>query len=68
MGQKFKNTWYKFWQTYRNISISSEDDLLYHVGKTNSTKVIDENQNNILVKGLIKKLQKQMDIWIFINN
>ena len=68
MGQKIKNTWYKFWQIYRNISINSEDDLLYQVGKTISSKVIDENQYNILVKGLIKKLQKQMDIGIFINN
>ncbi len=52
-----KNKWFDFWQNYRNVKIISEDDLLFQVGKTVSSKPIDNNQVDIIIEGIIKELQ-----------
>lgn len=57
MDQKMKDKWFEFFKNYRNIRINSEDDLLFQVGKTVSSKAIDDNQFNIIIEEIIKELQ-----------
>lgn len=52
-----KDKWFEFYKNYRNIRINSEDDLLFQVGKTVSSKAIDDNQFNIIIEEIIKELQ-----------
>lgn len=52
-----KINWLKYWDNHRNIKINNEKDLLYQVGKTVSSKPIDSNQFDIIVKDIIKELQ-----------
>lgn len=52
-----KDKWFEFYKIYRNIRINSEDDLLFQVGKTVSSKAIDDNQFNIIIEEIIKELQ-----------
>ena len=56
MVTKMRNNWFQFWQNYRNIDIKSDDDLLYQVAKTVSSKAIDENQVNIIVERITEEL------------
>lgn len=52
-----KDKWFEFYKNYRNIRINSENDLLFQVGKTVSSKAIDGNQFNIIIEEIIKELQ-----------
>lgn len=52
-----KINWLEYWDNYRNIKINNENDLLFQVGKTVSSKAIDGIQFNIIVKDIIRELQ-----------
>ncbi len=41
--------WKCFWQKYRLIEVQSDKNLLFQVGKTVRSEVIDKNQFNILI-------------------
>ncbi len=48
--------WTNFWQSYRILDIKNDQDLLYQAGKTLGGKVIDQDQFNLIIAEIVKKL------------
>jgi len=48
--------WYTFWQSYRNITINSDKDLLVQTGRTIKGKPINEQHIQAIIKSIIQNL------------